>query len=202
MLVSRYCLLQDGQPDIQTGESGEQPCIAAHLMDFWKTWGRIFAAGVVPRADPRHSAAQRSTTTPPPRRRRPTDLLPRDSVCLVLSSTIPSFQSVPLGFFLQDATKSATSLNHHNRLNSPDYTTYLSVYKISCTETYCRASDLMSRTRTALPASPRLPSSKSNTDWPDRIGLASSFIRGITFPAIFPSTRHHPLHCGTAYTLG
>lgn len=141
-----------------------------------------------------HDPAPTSTPTNRP--------LPRDSVCLVLSSTIPSFQSVPLGFFLQDATKSATSLNHHNRLNSPDYTTYLRVYKISCIETYCRASDLMSRTRTALPASPRLASSKSNTDWPDRIGLASSFIRGITFPAIFPSTRHHTLHCGTAYTLG
>lgn len=90
--------------------------------------GKNIAAGVVPRADSdttqpeiNHDPAPTSTPTNRP--------LPRDSVCLVLSSTIPSFQSVPLGFFLQDATKSATSLNHHNRLNSPDYTTYLRVYK-------------------------------------------------------------------------
>lgn len=183
-------------------ETDRQTCIAAHPMDFfWKTWGRIsllvWCQGQTQdTAQPEinHDPAPTSTPTNRP--------LPRDSVCLVLSSTIPSFQSVPLGFFLQDATKSATSLNHHNRLNSPDYTTYLRVYKISCTQTYCRASDLMFRTRSALPASPKLPSSKSNTDWPDRIGLTTSFIRGISFPAIFPSTHHHPLHCGTAYVLG
>lgn len=112
-----------------TRQTDRQPCIAAHPMDFfWKTWGRIsllvWCQGQTQdTAQPEinHDPAPTSTPTNRP--------LPRDSVCLVLSSTIPSFQSVPLGFFLQDATKSATSLNHHNRLNSPDYTTYLRVYK-------------------------------------------------------------------------
>lgn len=121
-------------------------CMAAHARGlFWKTWGRInFTAGAVPRAkawrgtqtDTDTAQQRNSTTTPPPRRRQPTDLCSTPRFCLLdLSSTIPSFHpspSVP-PVLSQDATKSATSLNHHNRLNSPDRTTYLRVHKIHCT---------------------------------------------------------------------
>lgn len=96
----------------------------------------LVAAGVAPRAKAWRSiegcrlsqtqraaqSRQRSTTTPPPRRHQPTDLYPAILSVLSFSSTIPSLHP--------SATKSATSLNHHNRLNSPGHTIYFRVHEI------------------------------------------------------------------------
>lgn len=171
-------------------------CMVAHVRDFfWKTWGRmsllVWCQGAKAcrsrQAEASHNPAPTSTPTS-----RPSTPRFRPSV------TIPSFHpgpSVP-PVLLQNATKSATSLNHPNRLNSPEYTTYLMACQIhvhmsiKVQESPCLVQ--------GMPCQPlQIPSSKSNTDRPDRIGLTSSFIRGITFPANFPSTHHRPLHCGT-----
>lgn len=191
-------------------------CMAAHARDlFWKTWGRIsplvWCQGPRPGEAAkgcrlRQSRAEQEVNPYPAPTSTPTNRpLPRDSVCLALSSTIPSFPPSPPvpPVVLQNATKSATSLK------SPQQAKFAGAHSISegvRKLMYTCASECLSshmfRTRSALPASPRLPSSKSNTDWPDRIGLVSSFIRGITFPAIFPSTHHRPLHLWYCLQIG
>lgn len=80
-------------------ETDRQPCIAAHPMDFfWKAWGRRISLLVWCQGQTQDTAQPEINHDPAPTSTPTNRPLPRDSVCLVLSSTIPSFQSVPLGF--------------------------------------------------------------------------------------------------------
>lgn len=105
-------------------------CMVAHVRDFfWKTWGRmsllVWCQGAKACRSRQAEASNNPAPTSTPTSRPSTPRF-RPSV------TIPSFHpgpSVP-PVLLQNATKSATSLNHHNRLNSPEYTTYLKARQI------------------------------------------------------------------------
>lgn len=184
--------------------------MAAHARDFfWKTRGtKKVDVGVVPRAKAWRRlrlSAQQLNHNPAPTSADPYPAIL--SVCPPPAPphSIPSFSSQSVCstcFRSRMQPKSATSLNHHNRLNSPDHTAYFRMCNIhvhmrvdepEVSHVQDKHSLSLSKTR----------SSKSNTDAArPRIGLISPFIRGTTFPAIFPSTHHLALHCGTAYKLG
>lgn len=154
------------------------------------------------------SAHSSSTTTPPPRRRPPSRPLPRDSISLSSPSSTTQYTVIfiPVRLFhlfrSRMQPKSATSLNHHNRLNSPDHTTYLRMCNIHVHRRVDEPEVSHAQDKHSLfPSKTRSSKSDSDAARP-RIGLTSPFIRGTTFPAIFPSTHHLALHCGTAYKLG
>lgn len=111
-------------------------CVPAHVHvrdSFWKTWGRMSLLVWCQEAGPRQSTAQGTyyyvevshnpapTSTLPPRL---VALYP--AILPACHYTVGLFHSVSL----QDVTKSATSLNHPNRLNSPEYTTYSTACQI------------------------------------------------------------------------
>lgn len=142
---SRVCVdCSDGcvplEQELSTHDMHGCSCQGLILEDM----GKNLAAGVAPRAKGQGLENQRKVADSDrpelsrglslPRPHVDARPLPRDSVCFVLRSTIllPSFQycgpPVP-PVVLQNATKSATSLNHHNRLNSPEHTAYLRVYE-------------------------------------------------------------------------
>lgn len=156
--------------------------------------GKNLAAGVVPRStrpaeaytvEVSHNPAPTSTPTS-----RPSTPRFRPSV------TIPSFHpgpSVP-PILLQNATKSATSLNHPNRLNSPEYTTYLSACQIHVHMSIKVPEFPCPSTRNALPASPRFRrqnrtrTGQTALDWP-----RLSFVELPSPPIFLPLTTVHSI---------
>lgn len=153
------------------------------------------------------SAHSSSTTTPPPRRRPPSR--PRDSVSVSSPSSTTQYTvifhpspSVP-PVSLQDATQ----VSHQPQ--SPQQAKFAGPHDIykdvqhSCTHMRVDEPEV-SHAQDKHSLSPsKTRSSKSDTDAArPRNGLTSPFIRGTTFPAIFPSTHHLALHRGAAYKLG